>query len=356
MTIKNVFKIKQKFSVLILFNFLLLISSLAFADNVYFFGRDGSLVVYDNFTKKYELANNKVVGNVLGINYNYDQIYVKESPPFQNSNIYVFSLKDLNIIKKLPIEAISVSIRFILFPDSSKFIIQYLEPNAPASIVDVYDANTLEKVSSISGMPEFNKIMFSYDGSKLYSIVGNKDMSVDVFDVNSLEKIETIDISKFYKKKPDVTDSGLENYKCGKVLFWESYKTEQVTQYFVYNLNDGKLSSKISAPLRTKALFDRNSNRIIVEGFERVEGEGFKNNGEIYVFNLYDGSEVSRFNINNVVWGDPLGFSKSGDYFYYQLDSKNRNSSSVVEIDLSRGEVVNRIELPIALYSKIFVQ
>jgi len=343
----------------------------------YFIGPQGKIAKLDTDTNSLAQLTLKIPAGVttdkiLGANPITNHIYLAHCVRLGSCRVGVYGLKSLNLIKELPLESIDPDIQMVLYPDGSKFLIQYFAPGEGDEeggyTTDLYDAKTLSQIKNLETIFAMEEVMFSSDGKKIYSVVGGDDAKVDIFDSSSFERLESRDLTQIWRPEPEVFSSGIESFGNGRILFYENVKVSKdlpdKLDLGVYNITNKAISPRISTGLQgdailsttgTKIVFDENEDIIKMFGNER-QIMGFKSLGRLHIYEVSTGNQLGSISFSVKGSGKIRGIRPDGDKLYYESEGEAAETSKITVINIKTYSVVTSFPLPFKVLSTFFFE
>lgn len=343
----------------------------------YFIGSQGKIAKLDTDTNSFTQLTLKIPAGVttdkiLGANLVTNHIYLTHCVRLGSCKVGVYGLKTLNFVKELPLESLDPDIQMVIYPDGSKFLIQYFAPGEgeveSGYTTDLYDAKTLSKTKNLETIFAMEEVMFSPDGKKIYSIIGGDNAKVDIIDSSSFQRLESHDLTKIWRNEPAVFSSGIESFGYGKILFYENVKDSEdlpnKLDLSVYNITTKAVSPRISTKLQgnailstdgTKIVFDENEYiREMIEGKNRIMG--FKSVGRLHIYEVSTGNKLGTIPFTVKGSGKVLGIRPAGDRLYYESEGDTAETSKITVINIKTYSVVTSFPLPFKVLSTVFVE
>jgi len=356
--------------------FLLVTQQKAFATTfAYFTGVEGKITKLDTDTNAVtqltlKMPDNTTLDSILGSDTVNNYIYISHCSRLGPCKVGIYGLKTLDFIKELPLTSLSPNIQMLIYPDGSKFLINYLLPGSGGEkggyTTDLYDGKTLNEIRNLSISFGLYKVMFSKDGKKIYSIIGGDYAKVDTIDSTTYEILVSKDLTQIWRKKPEVFSSGIESFGSGKILIFENVKTARdlptKLDLYTYDIGSKTISPKVSTGLKgdsvliqdgTKIIFDENQViRKTIEGESEVTG--FKSLGSLHIYDVATGNQLGLITFQVQGHGEIIGIRPAGDRLYYQSKGETEGTSIITVMDIKDYSVVTTISLSFDVLSVVF--
>lgn len=275
-------------------------------------------------------------------------------------------------MKELPLIADEPDVQMVIYPDGSRFIVQYLAAGGEGGVTgyttDLYNAKTVSMIENLKTFFAMEEVMFSSDRKKLYSVVGGDDAKVDIIDSSTFQTLASRDLAQIWRQ--DVFAADVESFDSGKILISEDLKAEKnlpdKLDFYVYDIESGGLSPKISTGLQgnltlisggTKIIFDENQDvREVLSKGGKAHIMGFKSSGRIHIYDVATGKELRMIPFKVQGQGKIAGIRPAGDRLYYESEGLTKDSANITVIDIKNYQVLTTISLPFKPLSVIFFE
>lgn len=343
----------------------------------YFFGSKSKVVKLDTVTNAITQLTLKTPNKVdldkfLGADTVNRNLFVTHCVRLGPCKIGVYNLNTLNFVKELPLVADEPDVKMVIYPDGSKFIVQYLsaggESGAKGYTTDLYNAKTLSIIKNLRVFFAIEEVMFTPDNKKIYSVIGGDDAKVDIIDSSTFQTLESKDLTQFWRKEPEVFSSGVKNFGSGKILIFENLQEKKGMprkhDLYTFDIAAQKISPRISTGLQgsaiftpdgTKIIFDENKDvREIINGNSRYRGT--KSLGRMHIYDVATGKELKMISFKVQGRGIVKGITPAGDRLYYESEGLTTDSANITVIDIKNYQVLTTISLPFKPLSVIFLQ
>jgi hypothetical protein len=271
--------------------------------------------------------------------------------------IDVYSLPSLILVKKLDIQTSEPQMFIYPYPDYSKYLIIWWNPkltNTGAWQFDIFDANTLSRIQTLGIYFLPNQIMFSKDGTKLYSIDTGRN-KVSIYSASTFTSEGYVDLSPIFNRVQNIGHS-INDYKNGKLLIGanlaSSFTVTPHLIFYTYDLNTGTASSTLDVgSLRVKCKLSLDVSKYYCNEIQQIPTKY----GHRYVAagNLYFYSSTKEQLLGNVSL--PAKFDPNpdirpqGDYFYYYFQGP-----SLIVVDANNYKILKTISIPDGFMGAIF--
>ncbi len=343
----------------------------------YFIGQAGKIARLDTDTNAVTQLTLKTPSNVdldkvLGADTVNKLFYITHCVRLGPCRIGVYGLNTLNFIKELPIIADEPDVQMVIYPDGSKFLVQYLFADGASGgkgyTTDLYDAKTLSMIKNLQTFFAMEDVMFSSDKKKIYSVVGGDDAKVNVIDSSTFQVLASRDLTQIWRQ--DVFAADVESFDNGKILISEDLKKEKnlpdKLDFYIYDIESGGLSPKISTGLQgnltltsggTKIILDENQDiREVLPRGSKAHLMGFKSLGRIHIYDVATGKELRMIFFKVQGEGKIRGIRPAGDRLYYESEGSTKDSSNITIIDIKNYQVLTTISLPFKPLTTIFFE
>lgn len=277
---------------------------------------------------------------------------------FMGQGVKIYNLKDLSFKKDLGITSKDQSLelpKLIVPPVGNKFYVIWWDSTKATTgqsgkTYSVYDKTTLNKISDLASFPiDFNlfrPLMFSLDGSKIYSI--NIDTNeIKVYDSLTLELKETISIANIWGQpaflKRVVAETGFLG-RGNKIFFMENIKGQESDphniKYFVYSIPTKEISNKISIREDGVEVLSPNASKIIINETLSVQNEfgtitGIKHLNRIYIYDVASGLRVKYLDLSTQYKGTKIaGISPDSFKLYLAAGNIQTGNKTIIVVDL----------------------
>ena len=359
--------------------FFIITPSYGFAKtSAYFVGPQGRIAKLDTDTNaliqlSLKTPANTTLDKILGADTINNYLYVTHCPRLGPCKVGVYGLKTLNFIKELPLVAQAPDVQMLIYPDGTKFLIQYVTQGGAGEetgyTTDLYDAKTLTKIKNLQTIFGMEKVMFPSDSKKIYSVIGGDDAHVDIIDSSSYQKMESRDLTLLWRKEPEVFSSGIESYGSGGILVFENVKVgpdlPDKLDLYVYDIEIKTTSTRISTGLQGDAIIAINGTKIIFDetvdvirkfgGKDRVMGS--RSLGRVHIYDVATGKELGLISFQAQGKGRIRGIRPAGDRLYYQSEGDTKETSKITVIDINNYATVTTVPLPFrVLFTTFFVE
>jgi hypothetical protein len=342
---------------------------------VYFVGPKGKIAKLDTVTNavsqlSLKMPSGETLDKVLGADRTNNRLYVTHYSPGEICKVGVYDLKTLAFVKKLPLESLDPSVEMVIYPDGSKFLIQYFTPGDGAGeggyTTDLYDGKELVLIKNLSTIFGMDKVMFSIDGKKIYSITGGViNAKVTTIDSTTFEELASKDLTQIWRKQPEVFSAGVENYGSGKVLIHENlqFVADQPAKddLYTYDVVTANISPRISTGLQGHAMLSNDGQCIIYDEYKNhFYSSGMydrsKSLGRLHIYDVATAKELGSISFEPKGQGKVRGISPAGDTLYYQSEGDTPDTSKIVVIDIKNYSVTTTINLPFKALSMVFFE
>ena len=341
----------------------------------YFIGPEGKIAKLNTDTNAVTQLNLKTSAGVAldkildadTANFN---LYINHCVRLSSCKLGVYGLKTLSFIKELPLESLDPNVQMIIYPDGSKFLIQYFIPGEEGEeggyTTDLYNGKTLTKIQNLRTIFGMEEVMFSLNGKKIYSVIGGDEARIDTIDSTTFKVLASKDLTQLWRK--DVFRARVENFEKGKLLISENLKTEinlpDKLDFYVYDIETGGTSPKISTGLQgnlvltpdgTKIIFDENQDiRETIAGESRFIG--FKSLGRLHIYDVATGNKIKTISFNAKETGKVIGIRPAGDRLYYQSKGLTEDTYNITVINIKNYYVMTTSSLPFKVLFVVFFE
>lgn len=289
-------------------------------------------------------VNVKMTGEskLLGIDTNNKNIFMVGC---ENSlcSVSVYNLTDFKLKRKLPIELINNDVKVLIYPDGSRFLIQYLtaaegDEVPEGYVTDIYNAITLSEIGTVVDYFNFDRVMFSRDNAKMYSIVDGDEAHVNVINPNNGTIVSSINLLPI--KRQGVYYSGVKDAKNSILLFGENIKQKQDDSnnldFMVYDIDLGKPLSRAHTDLQGDLKLTPNGTSVVLDEnitLRKVKGvssyvRSYQSTGKMTIYDANTGLKKSAINFEVKGRGEILGFDSSSKIIFYTY--KNGDGTSKI--------------------------
>lgn len=337
----------------------------------YFIGMEGKVAKLDTDTNTVT-ANLKIEGGtVLGADRINNYLYISHCIRLGPCKIGVYGLQTLAFIKYLPLESLKEDIQMIIYPDGSKFLINYLlsggedkEIEEAGYTIDLYDARKLTEIENVQNFFGMSEVMFSADGKKIYS-VDSEDVLYTI-DSITFQVLASRDLAQVWRK--DIFGARVKHFINGKLLISENLKTEislpNKLDLYVYDIETQAVSPKISTGLQGDAMFTAGGAKIIFdenEDIRKIKGSksylmGFRSLGRLHIYDVATGKELRTISFKAQGKGKVIGIRPAGDRLYYQSEGLTKDTYNVTVINIKDYYVMTTISLPFKAFFVTFFE
>lgn len=276
------------------------------------------------------------------------------------SQIFVYSLPSLTFIKTLDIQTPQPQMFIYPYPDYSRYLIIWWNSKLATTGAwqfDIFDANTLSRIQTLSTYFLPNHIMFSKNGTKLYSIdtVNNK---VSVFDASTFTAEGYVDLNPIFNKFTNVGHD-IEDYRSGKLLIGanlaSSYTVTAHLIFYTYDLNNSNISSIVdvgSLGVDCKLSLDLSKyycdeTQIISTNY----GHRYVTTGNLYFYDSSNGLQLGSISLPAKFDPRP-DIRPQGDYLYYYYSS----GPDLIVVNANTYKILKTILIPDGYMGAVFNQ
>lgn len=297
-------------------------------------------------------------------------LYIRHCQVAASCNIGVYDLITLAFIKEIYIGAQDYNMKMLLYPDATKFLIQYslpsdeLDPESDPGgyVTDLYDAKTQEEIKNIEEYISLEKSMFTKDGKKILSIIEGSEAKLLTYDILTFKNTEISDLTMLWRKKPVVFSSGIEGVDTGMLILFENIKSSKLLQdnldIFVYDIELGTKSARISTGLQGNVRLYSYGNKLVLDENEtlRYSGAvmGFISSGRLNFYDVIDGKKIGTFQLPVKGEGEILAIDQANNLLYYKSEGITKNSSVITIVDVKNFKTVTTLNIPFVVNNAIF--
>ena len=339
----------------------------------YFMGPEGKIAKIDADTNAFIHAALKIPDNVADLDaiLRFDTInknlFIAHCVRLGSCKVGVYDLRTLSFIKELPIESLKSDMQMVFYPDGSKFLINYLLPGSGGKeggyTIDLYDAKTLSEMKNVQTFFGMNKVAFSKDAKKIYSV--DRENNLITIDSSTFNELTRIDLNQIWRKKPEVFSSGIEYFDSGKILIFENLqaakKLPRKLELYVYDMEGQIVSPKISTGLQGDAVLTPDGVKVIFDENQDVRNKdgwlmGSKSLGRMHIYAVATGKELKIISFKVQGEGKIRGIRPAGDRLYYESEGSTKDSANITVIDIKNYQVLTTISLPFKPLTMIFFE
>lgn len=335
---------------------------------------DGKMVSLDTDTNiitplEFKISSNTSFGGVLAADKINNYMYIRHCVRLGTCKVGVYDLRDLKFIKELPLEAQDHSIDQLIYPDGSKFLIQYLskedENEEGGYTTDIYDAKTLTEIGNLSTYISLDNATITSDSKNIYSIAGGDEAKLYVIDSKTFETKSTTELSQYWRKKPAVFASGVTYWgEVNKILIGENLQSKKrdvgKLDLFAYDIETQQLSKRISTGLQGYSMITPDGNKIILDENQDVRDRGAlvgsTSLGKLHVYSIANGAETGLISFSVKGEGNVLKMKHTSDVVYYVSEGDVPDSSLITVIDIIKNKVLESIQMPFKVIDMVFYE
>ncbi len=365
------------FTISLCFLSIILPSKSTAVTSAYLIGAEGKVVKLDTDTNavtnlKLKIPDYAEFNAVLGVDTVNNNLYVAHCARLAPCKVGIYGLKTLEFIKELPLISTKSDIQMLIYPDGSKFLINYLLPGSDGKeggyTIDLYDAKTLAEIKNLNTFFGMYRVMLSKDGKKIYSIIGGAEAKVETIDSTTYKVLASKDLTQVWRKKPDVFGSRVESYSSGKILISENLKTEIILpdklDFYLYDIESGATSTRISTGLQGDAVLVSDGTKIIFDENQTMKDpvrgwiSGFQSAGRLHIYDVSTAGEIGlvSFQAKGKSKIKIRGIRPSGDRLYYQSEGDTEDTTKIIIMDIKNFTVITTINVPFRVLSMIFFE
>lgn len=335
---------------------------------------DGSMASLDTDTNiitplEFKISSYATFGGVLAADKINNYMYIRHCVRLGTCKVGVYGLKDLKFIKELPLEAQDHNIDQLIYPDGSKFLIQYLskedENDEGGYTTDIYDAKTLTEIGNLSTYVSLETAKITPDSKNIYSIAGGDEAKLYIIDSKTFETKSTTELSQYWRKKPAVFASGVTYWsETNKLLIGENLQSKKrdvgKLDLFVYDIETQQLSKRISTGLQGYSMITPDGNKIILDENQDVRDRGAlvgsTSLGKLHIYNIASGTETGLISFPVKGEGNVLKMKSTSDVVYYVSEGDTPDSSLITVINIVSNKVLKSTQMPFKVIDMVFYE
>lgn len=275
--------------------------------------------------------------------------------------VHVISLLDFEQKATLAVEPETDEVKISVLPDGSKLLVQYVLPDDgddPGGFTtDIYDAKTLIEIGNCEDFFNLDKIIYSKDRSKIYSVVRGTEAHASVITTGNCSITNVIDLRAIERK--DIKFVDLDDAKSGLVLFVESVKQNREDpdnlDFSVFDLDTLSYVKRVQTGLQGNLILSPDGKTVLLDEYNVIRKKlgsgsetyvfGFQSLGKMTGYDSNTGAKKGTVTFSVVGEGKILGFDPSGKKAIYGYNVGD-GTSTVLVIDTATMSIAKTYSLP----------